>query len=241
LSSIRILIASEHALLRQAVSVAFATEGDLSVVAEVDTPSLAVVEARRLEPDVVLIDLGQSDDARFKAVADIRHDHPNCGLLVLVDEEGLPSLVKSLESGATGYIAKTATLDQLVAGTRAVVEGAMVIPPSMIGSLVGSLLQRQREVDGAWMVINRLTRREREVLVLVSEGAHTRDIAQILAISPQTARTHVQNILGKLGVHSRLEAAALTRQSRIQAELDIPAWGRSTWVPDRAPALSGEA
>jgi DNA-binding NarL/FixJ family response regulator len=233
-----IVIHSEHALLRQAVAVAFEQEEDLLVVGKAESASQAVVEAERLGPDVAVIDVGSFHGAGLQAVSAMRRALPSCKVIVLVDDQGIPSLVRSLEAGASGYLAKTSSLQHLVRATRAVVDGRIVIPPSLLDGLIGALLQRKRDVDGAFLLIHRLTRREREVLVLLSEGANNTEIGQILAISPQTARTHVQKILAKLAVHSRLEAAALARQSGAFEELDAVDWGEPAWTEGTSPVLA---
>jgi len=235
---ITVLIASEHALLRQAIAVAFEQTDDLVVVGKTESPSAAIGEAERLGPDVAVVDTGSSSDGALRSVVAIRRALPACKVVVLVDSQGLPSLVAALEAGASGYLAKTASLQHLLEGTRAVVEGRVVVPPSMVDGLIGTLLERKREVDGALVLIHRLTRREREVLVLLSEGANNEEIGQILAISPQTARTHVQKILAKLGVHSRLEAAALARRTSGFDELPPPVPWRGAWASPQPAALT---
>lgn len=232
-----IIIATEHALLRQAVAVAFEQEEDLLVVGKAEAASQSVAEAERLDPDVAIIDVGSFHGAGFQAVSVIRRSLPSCKAIVLVDDQDLTSLVRSLEAGASGYLAKTSSLQHLVTATRAVVDGRIVIPPSLVDGLIAALLQRKRDVDGAFLLIHRLTDREREVLVLLSEGANNTEIGQILGISPQTARTHVQKILAKLAVHSRLEAAALARRSGAFEELDVES-GEAAWTVGTSPVLS---
>ena len=232
-----IIIATEHALLRQSVAVAFEQEEDLLVVGEAEASSQSVVEAERLDPDVAIIDVSSFHGAGFQAVSVIRRSLPSCKAIVLVDDQDLPSLVRSLEAGASGYLAKTSSLQHLLTATRAVVDGRIVIPPSLVDGLIAALLQRKRDVDGAFLLVHRLTDREREVLVLLSEGANNTEIGQILGISPQTARTHVQKILAKLAVHSRLEAAALARRSGAFEDLDVES-GEAAWTVGKPPALS---
>jgi len=113
-----------------------------------------------------------------------------------------------MEADASGYVTKESGLDQLVEATRAVHRGETRVPSKMLGPLLGRLIHRQRDEDEAMRKLSRLTRREREVLALMMRGADNAVIAQALTISPETARTHIQNILGKLGLHSRLEAVA---------------------------------
>src|SRR5205823_371105 len=112
---------------------------------------------------------------------------------------------------------QTAPLSDLLTATRAVARGDTVIPPGMLGEFVDLLLHRRRSQDAAIRVLSRLTRREREVMALLADGADNDRIAQALIISPETARTHIQRVLTKLGVHSRLAAAAFVAQNGIHA------------------------
>jgi DNA-binding NarL/FixJ family response regulator len=98
---------------------------------------------------------------------------------------------------------------ELITAIRALYRGEAMVPPMMLGPLLAALIRRRREQAAIMQRLSGLTRREREVLLLVCRGADSRTIAEELVISPETARTHVQNVLSKLGVHSRLEAAAL--------------------------------
>jgi DNA-binding NarL/FixJ family response regulator len=143
----------------------------------------------------------------------IRKAFPGCSVLILAVREDLNSLVASFEGGAHGYLTKEDGLDQLVKATRAVTRGETLVPARMLGPLLTRLIDRKRDEDEAVSKLARLTRREREVLVHVTDGADNLRIARALTISPETARTHVQNILVKLGLHSRLEAVAFASRA----------------------------
>ena len=149
----------------------------------------------------------------------IKERVPNCRILVLSSREDYRALIEILDAGASGYLTKASPLADLIHATRAVHQGDMLVPPKMLGPLLAGLLRRRKEQDRAYEVVSQLTRREREVLALVAEGADNRAIAETLVISPQTARTHIQNILNKLSVHSRLAAAAFVTQNGIMREL----------------------
>jgi DNA-binding NarL/FixJ family response regulator len=106
-------------------------------------------------------------------------------------------------------------MSELLSVIRSVHRGETLVPPRMLGELLGGLMRQRDEQVEAFRQASRLTRREREVLRLLADGSGTEAIAKALVISPQTARTHIQNIMGKLGFHSRLEAAAFARQNGI--------------------------
>jgi len=216
---IRILLADQHALFREALRTGLEAKPDLQVVGEARNGPEAVAEAERTLPHVAVIDadLPITDGARTTAL--IKERAPRCGVLVLGNSEDFRGLVEVLDAGASGYLTKGAPLAELIDAARAVHRGETQVPPRMLGPLLTGLLRRRREQDHAFDRVSRLTRREREVLVLLAEGADNESIARALVISPQTARTHIQNILGKLSVHSRLEAAAFVTQNGILSDL----------------------
>ena len=216
---IRILLADQHALFREAVRTGLESQADLHVVGEARNGPEAVAEAERTLPHVSIIDidLGITDGVRTTSL--IRECAPHCRVLVLGASEDYRALIDVLDAGASGYLTKEAPLSDLIHATRAVYRGDTVVPPRMLGPLLSGLLRRKKEQDRAYDRLARLTRREREVLALLAEGADNDGIARVLVISPQTARTHIQNILGKLAVHSRLEAAAFVTQNGILSDL----------------------
>lgn len=216
--SVRILLADRHALFREAMRTVFETEPDLRVVAEARSGLEALAEAERTLPNVVILDndLPMSDG---RTTSMIKERVPDCRVLVLSAKEDYRSLTEVLDAGANGYLTKEAPLAELIHATRAVHAGDTFVPSQMLGPLLSGLLRRKNDQDQASQLIARLTRREREVLILLVEGADNEGIARALVISPQTARTHIQNILGKLAVHSRLEAAAFVTQNGILADL----------------------
>ena len=218
-SNVRILLADEQSLFREAVKVVLGSEEDLEVVAEARDGMQAVSEAERVQPDVALIDAGLPNCDGVSATALIHERVPNCRILILAIEEDHRTLIESLEAGASGYLTKASPLGELIEAARTVHRGQILIPPGMLGPLLAALIWRRRAEDEAMRKVARLTRREREVLALLAAGSDNDGIAQRLVISPQTARTHIQNVLGKLGVHSRLEAAAFVRMNNILDDL----------------------
>jgi DNA-binding NarL/FixJ family response regulator len=216
---IRVLLADQQSLFREALRTGLEGESDLLVVSEARSGPEAVAQAERTSPDVAIIDIALPVTNGGRVASHIKERVPQCRVLVLGTNEDYLSLIEVLESGASGYLTKEAPLAELIEATRAVHRGETLVPPRMLGPLLAGLLRRKKEQDFAHSRISNLTRREREVLALLSEGADNEGIARALVISPQTARTHIQNILSKLSVHSRLEAAAFVTQNGILAEL----------------------
>jgi len=218
---IRILLADEQALFREAVKVVLGGEPDLEVVAEARDGLQAVAEAERTGANVALLDANLPNCDGIHATALIKKRVPDCRVLVLVSDEDEETLIDALEAGASGYLTKECPLVELINATRAIHQGETLIPKRMLGALLARLINRRREQDEGFARVSRLTRREREVLVLLSRGADNHSIAQALVISPQTARTHIQNVLTKLSVHSRLEAAAFVMKNGILDDLVV--------------------
>jgi DNA-binding NarL/FixJ family response regulator len=219
---LRVLLADEQSLFREAVKVVLSSEGDLDVVAEARDGVQAVAEAERTQPDVALLDADLPNCDGIRATHLILARVPGCRVIVFSGQEDERVLLEAMEAGASGYLSKEAPLAELIEATRAVHRGEALVPPRMLGALLQRVIHRRRERDEAIRRMTNLTRREREVLALLAQGADNDLIAQRLVISPETARTHVQNVLGKLHVHSRLEAAAFVTQNGILDDL-VPA------------------
>jgi DNA-binding NarL/FixJ family response regulator len=211
--SVRILLADSHSLFREALSAALSIHPEFEVVAEVGNGLEAVAEASRVEPEVAVLnaDLPRCDGVR--AARHIRERLPTCRIVMIAEGNDHQILADAVHAGANGYLTKTSPLTDLVDAIKAVHRGDTLVPASMLGELLARLIDRRREQDEAIRRIRRLTPREREVLALLANGGDNDSIAAALVISPQTARTHIQNVLVKLGVHSRLEAAALAIQN----------------------------
>lgn len=211
----RILLADGHSLFREAVRVVLEGEGDLRVVAEAGDGVEAVAAAERIRPDLALLDAGLERCDGIRATRTLRERVPGCEVVVVSGTEDPELLERALEAGARGFVSKASPLSELLEVVRGVRRGEVQIPRRMLGDLLSRLMRRRREQDEVLRRVSRLTRREREVLRLIAAGSGTEAIAHALVISPQTARTHIQNILAKLQVHSRLEAAALVNGSGV--------------------------
>ncbi len=217
---VRVLLADEHSLFREAVRVAMEAESAIEVVAEARSGRQAVAEAVRTRPDVAILDASLEDQDVIRTMGSIRTEAPETRILVVDGEEDQNTLFDVLEAGASGYMTKGSPLAELVSAVHALVCGDTLVPPRMLGALLDRLMLRKKEQALAVRRIGQLTRREREVLAYLAEGGNNDTIAQALIISPDTARTHVQNVLSKLGVHSRLEAVAFVRRSGILRDLE---------------------
>jgi len=186
------------------------------VVAEARDGFQAVADAERTSPRVAVLDAHLPSSDGIQTAWLIRQRVPGCEVVIVSGREDPRILEQALEVGARGFVTKASAMSELLTVTRAVHRGETLVPSRMLGDLLGGLMRRRHEQDEAFRRVSRLTRRERQVLHLLVDGSGTEAIADKLVISPQTARTHIQNILAKLGVHSRLEAAALVNETGIR-------------------------
>jgi DNA-binding NarL/FixJ family response regulator len=218
-SIVKVMLAGEQALLRDAVRAFLEGEEGLEVVAEADEGFEAVSAAERERPDVavVLADLRNCDGIRATAL--IRERVPGCRVLYMTDRADGDALLEAVLAGASGYLTKESPLEDLTPAARAIHQGHVAIPTSMLRGLLEALVERRRQQGEAQRLIARLTAREKQVLALLAEGGGNDTIAEALVISRQTVRTHIQNVLGKLEVHSRLEAAAFVALNGVRDEL----------------------
>ena len=216
---VRILLADGQSLFREAVRVVLSAEDDFTVVAEAGDAAQAIAEAERTRPDLALLDIALPPSGGVEAVLAITDRVPDCRVVLLSDQQDQSALIRALEAGASGLLLRSCPLSDLTDAARAISRGETLIPPRMLGALLSELIRRRRRHDEARRTVVRLTRREREVLALLADGADLDAIAGSLLISPETARTHIQNVLSKLDVHSRAEAAEFVLQHGILDDL----------------------
>jgi DNA-binding NarL/FixJ family response regulator len=199
---IRVLLADDHRIVREALRAVLAPEFD--VVGEAGSGESAVALARQLKPHVVVLDLGMPGMGGLAAAHRIARDVPVCKVLVLSQYDDEEYVIEALgEARAAGYLVKTDAASELVGAVRAVHAGRRYLSPSIAPIVLARLKH-----PGAAPASERLTRREREVLRLIGEGATTKEIAQRLGISPKTAQVHRENLKQKLDLRS---TAAIVR------------------------------
>lgn len=212
---VRVLVAEGWGLLRSAMSEALSEEPDLEVVSQAADDEEALEQAARHRPDVAVVDVGLPRRGGAAVCAAMKAREVAGAVIVLADTPDESLLVASVEADADGFVPRTVGLDELVGAIRCVHAREACIPPGMLSVLLRRLIDRRRGEESAVRQFARLSRRERDVLVLVAEGLDNQAIADRLVVSPNTARTHVQHLLKKLRVHSRLEAAALAAEHRL--------------------------
>jgi DNA-binding NarL/FixJ family response regulator len=191
---------------------------DLRVVARTDDVATTLLQLERTGAPLLLVGAGMSDNLA-SLCAGVHHLSSRPRTLFLDDEPDQDHLLEAVEAGIDGYTTGVSGAGVVVRALRATAQGESVIPPSMLGPLLKRLIQRRRDAEEAADRLRALTSREREVLGLLVDGCNHHAIAARLVISPETARTHVQRIMRKLGVHSRTEAIELAIRSGIAEQL----------------------
>ena len=200
---IRLLIADDHAVVRQGLRTFLELQEGIEVVAEAADGEEAVVAAERTKPDVVLLDLVMPRLDGVAAIQRIREVSPASRVIVLTSFFDDGRLFPAVRAGAAGYLLKDVQPQELVRAIRTVHDGNALLAPEVAARVL-------EEVAGGGEpppVPASLTAREREVLALIARGMSNKAIARELAVSEKTVKTHVSNILGKLGVTDRTQAA----------------------------------
>jgi len=207
-------LADDSVLFRSALRVALENTEEFDVIAETVDVTSTLAEVRRTGPDLVLVAADLPGEGGAISVCDQvakDHDLPTRSL-VLDAAADQRQLLRALEAGAVGYVPRDVRLTNLLSDMRAAIRGEATVPPRMLGGLLRELIERRRRWNDFHERYAHLSRRERETLALLANGCEHAEIARTLVISSKTARTHVQNVLVKLDVHSRLEAVTLAVQ-----------------------------
>ena len=202
--TVRVLIADDHPIMRTGLQALFETEPSITVVGAVGTPELAVSEAARLRPDVVLMDLQYNGEFRgADATRSIRALPDPPAVLILTNYDTDRDIITAIEGGAAGYLLKDTSPDDLLAAIAAAAAGQSALAPAVASRLLSRVRQSSRA----------LSARELEVLTLVAEGRSNTEVARHLHLSETTVKSHLAHIYPKLGVSSRTAAVAAARQS----------------------------
>jgi DNA-binding NarL/FixJ family response regulator len=201
------LIASADRLYASALAAALSVERDLDFIGEA-TDTSELTSLLDLGPDLVVIMLPLGEESDWDVIAKCS---ARTGVLVVgPEDEG--TLIPALEAGALGYVGTQASFQELGQVMRSIAAGVPVIPPLMLGSLLRHVVKRRRDERIAQERLKLLTSRERQVFEMVARGLDKHGISTSLFISPETARTHIHNILTKLGLHSQADLLALAAQ-----------------------------
>ncbi|WP_455359078.1 LuxR C-terminal-related transcriptional regulator [Streptomyces sp. SYSU K21746] len=233
---IRVLVVDDHRIFAESLAAALAAEPDVDVSAAGSGPAAlrcldrAVAEGRRF--DVLLVDADLGSSAGTYAVPDagsengvvdgislvtgVRSAQPAVRTVVLAERDDPRRAALALQAGASGWVAKDCSLSRLLAVIRGVLRDETHLPPALLTGVLRELTAARKHRTESERLVESLTPREREVLRCMVAGLNRKDVATRLFLSPHTVRTHMQNVLGKLGVHSTLAAVALARRAGVR-------------------------
>ena len=202
----RILLVEDHASFRQTLAFVFDKEPGYEVVAQAGTLAEARGEMDGLEADLGVIDLSLPDGEGTELIEELREANPDFAALVLTASLDRAEHARAVEAGAAGVLHKSADVDTILDATRRLGEGETLLSEDELIALLRLAGQNREEEVEARASIEQITPREREVLQMLAEGLSNKEIAAKLHMSVDTERTHMMNILNKMGVHSRIQA-----------------------------------
>ena len=214
--TIRVVIVDDHALFRRGLDLVLSEEPDIKVVGEAADGIEAVHRAEEMAPDVVVMDVRMPRSTGIEAARRIRERLPDTKVIMLTVSDSEEDLYAAVKAGASGYLLKEISIEELADAVRAVARGHSLISPSMASKLLtefNALVQQAEERHRS--LLPNLTDRELDVLKLVAKGLSNREISEELYISENTVKNHVRNILEKLHLHSRMEAVVYAMREKL--------------------------
>lgn len=216
MARIRVLLIEDNRLLREGITAMLNEQPDIRTVASTGNGD-ALEQARRLKPQVVLLDTGLKSQSSLRVVETIKARFPDTQIIVMDLIPVHADVVTFVKAGVSGFILKDATFDDFLHTIRAVAAGKKVLPPPLTGSLFSQIVEhaiQQGNPDRLLRAV-RMTRRENEVIALIARGQSNKEIAAQLHIAVHTVKSHVHNILEKLALHTRLELASFVHEERL--------------------------
>ncbi|GGK43880.1 response regulator [Nocardia camponoti] len=214
--AITVLIADDQAMVRQGFGALLAAQPDISVVGDAANGKVAVAEAKRLRPDVVLMDVRMPEMNGLDAARAILAGHfdPPIRVLMLTTFDIDDYVYEALSIGASGFLLKDAPADELVRAVRVVADGQALLAPTITRRLIADVTKRRTTIrTRETPELSALTPREREVLELVAKGLSNTEIADALFVAEQTVKTHVSKVFSKLNLRDRAQAVVLAYES----------------------------
>ena len=204
MTAIRVLIIDDHTLFRSGIRLLLQRQSGCEVVGEAGNVLEGVKEAKRWKPDVILLDLHMPDVSGLEAIQILKEEVPQAEIIMLTVSEESEDLLEALHMGARGYLLKNIETDFLIESIRRAALGESVMSPQMAGKLADSL---RNPVKGSANDASKLSPREREIIAKLARGDSNKEIARELKLSESTVKIHVQGILRKLNLSSRVQAA----------------------------------
>lgn len=218
MEKIKVLIVDDHTLMRQGLSRILSLESDIEVVGEAKDGEECLQMVKSLRPDVTLLDLNMPNMNGIIALRKLKDMDQTTKVLILTFHEEVEYIYETFNLGANGYLVKDVESDVLISGIREIYHGAPFLCPS-VADYNATRVDKLRQVDGNGREVTKsqLTKREYEILTLVADGLNNREIASALFISEKTVKNHVSNILKKIKVNDRTQAAIFAYRNKIKS------------------------
>jgi len=212
MSLIRVLLADDHALFREGLAGIISAQPDMQVVGEADDGLEAIIKAGELKPDLILMDIQMPGCDGLEATYRIKKELPETVIIMLTVRDDEEMLFEAIKNGAQGYLLKSIRSREMLEMLRGSLRGEAAISPVMAGRMLEEFRRLSQQAPGeSSSETDKLTHREQEVLSLVAQGLSDKEISVQLSISLYTVKSHLRNILSKLQVSSRREAARLAK------------------------------
>ncbi|WP_261130380.1 response regulator transcription factor [Bacillus sp. Marseille-Q3570] len=210
---IKVLLVDDHLMVLKGLRFFLGTQSEIDLVGEASNGEEAIRQVKAFHPDVVLMDLTMPVMDGIEATKRIKDEHPNMKIIVLTSFSDQDHVVPALQAGADGYQLKDIEPDELVKSIKAVYAGETHLHPTATSQLL-SHVSNGTKTNEAEKSFNQLTAREKDVLRQITLGRNNKEISTELFITEKTVKTHVSNILGKLGLHDRTQAAILSMKNK---------------------------
>jgi DNA-binding NarL/FixJ family response regulator len=208
LKKIRLLLIEDNRLLRDGIFAILKPHKDIIIIAASGDGKNTLIKIKQLKPNVVLLDLGLRSQNSLRVVEVVKKDFPQAKIIVMDLAPVQADILQYVKAGANGFILKDASLNDFLITIRTVADGSTVLPPLLIDSLFSQIVDHAvREGKSKIKNAVQMTKRERQVIGLLSEGISNKEIAQKIHISTYTVKSHIHNIMEKLALHTRLEIA----------------------------------
>ena len=209
-TKIKILLIDDHSLFRSGLKFLLNNQEDIEVIGEAQNGSEGIKLAQKLNPDIILLDLDMPRMGGKETLQNLLNINPDLNVLILTVSEDNDDLIQCMTLGAKGYLLKNINTDFLLDSIHKVYEGNNILSPAMISTLIDQFRPNEKEKDED--LYDSLTPREKEILAWLTKGISNKEIARFLSVSESTIKLHVQNILRKLNLHSRVQAAIYAQE-----------------------------
>jgi len=218
--TIEVLLVDDHVLVRKGVASLLESHEGITVIGEAGNGCEAINFVRETVPDVILMDVHMPKCDGLHAVRVIKHEMPDVKIIMLTVDEHDEILFEAIKSGAQGYLLKKLTPEELISTIEATARGEVALSQAMMGKLLAQFQRPPAGAAAAGDIREELTARELEVLSQITNGATNREIAEMLNISENTVKRHLQNILSKLHLQNRIQAAVYAVREGLDASED---------------------